>query len=72
MLFNCFVYILWISPDKVGDTVVGFGLPLEISSIIALVLTIAIMVVSVWHGYRLQKRFDFHPDDPPVYPENMS
>ena len=67
ILFNCLAYILWINPDKVGGTVVGFGLPLEASYIIALILTIGIMAASVLHGYRLRKKSDFLPEDPPVY-----
>ncbi|HJJ38663.1 MAG TPA: hypothetical protein O0X42_00865 [Methanocorpusculum sp.] len=69
IIFNCISYILWINPDKVGGTVVGLGLPLEVSYVIALAATIAIMILTVLHGYRLKKRPDFSPDEEPKYPD---
>lgn len=69
IIFVCIAYILWINPDKVGGTVVGFGLPLEVSYIIAGILSLAIMTAVVVHGHKLRDKADFRPEEEPKYPD---
>lgn len=67
--FICVSYILWVSPGHIAGTVVGFGLPLIPSYIIAGILALIIMTLCVHHGKKLRVRKDFHPETEPVYPD---
>ena len=68
IIFVCVSYITWISPEHLAGAPVGFGLPLEVSYIIAAVFAIGLTVLAVLRGRALSRWKSFSADTQPVYP----
>ena len=69
IIFICVSYITWISPVHLAGAPLGFGLPLEVSYIIAAVFAVILPALAVLRGRKLSGQNDFSADVPAVYPE---
>ncbi|HJJ69782.1 MAG TPA: hypothetical protein O0Y02_04050, partial [Methanocorpusculum sp.] len=69
MCFICLTYLFWSSPEHIAGVPFGIGLPLEVSYVISVVLSVILCLGAVICGKRLSKKSDFEPDCPAQYPE---
>lgn len=63
ILFMCICYIVWVSPEHLAGAPAGLGLPLEISYIVAGVLTVILCTGTVLLGRRLKNDPSFSADE---------
>lgn len=67
ILFMCISYIMWVSPAHLAGAPFGLGLPLELSYVIAAVLSVILCAGAVLTGHRLRKNPEFMADAPAKY-----
>ncbi|MDD3257801.1 MAG: carbon starvation CstA 5TM domain-containing protein, partial [Methanocorpusculum sp.] len=63
ILFIVLSFILWASPAHLAGVPFGIGMPLEISYIVSLVLTVVIYVLAIRHGKKLRADKNFSADE---------
>lgn len=67
ILFMCISYILWVSPAHLAGAPLGLGLPLEVSYVVAAVLSVILCAAAVLTGRRLGNDPAFSADLPATY-----
>ena len=67
ILFMCISYILWVSPEHLAGAPLGLGLPLEVSYVVAAVLSVILCAAAVLTGRRLGNDPAFSADLPATY-----